>query len=79
MKSTENIFELWTPRETAKSLRVTVGALANWRRLGGGPPFCEAGSDDLVRYDPRRVREWIEEQTSEGRQEPVASARGRAS
>jgi Helix-turn-helix domain len=56
---------LWTTEELSEHIRVPVGTLKRWRRLGGGPPYLRLGRH--VRYDPAAVREWLRAQGKEAR------------
>ncbi len=44
-------------RQEAARLNVSVRTLQSWRTKGDGPPFVKLGRS--VRYDPRRVDEWL--------------------
>lgn len=50
-----------TPVELAELLAVPLDTLYQWRRKRIGPPGFRCGRH--LRYDPDRVRAWIEDQT----------------
>lgn len=54
---------LLTPAELAKTLRLSVRTLENWRLRGWGPPYIRFGtsSHHKVVYDWHAVEEWLEQ------------------
>jgi excisionase family DNA binding protein len=48
-----------TPKQTAKYVGVSEGALRLWRAEGKGPRYFRAG-EKLVRYRRADLDEWIE-------------------
>jgi hypothetical protein len=54
---------LLTPAEVAQLIRKPERTLGQWRYLGIGPRFIRTGRD--VRYRPRDVERWLDEQSSE--------------
>jgi predicted DNA-binding transcriptional regulator AlpA len=46
------------PRQAAAYIGVTVRGLEAWRNKGGGPEFLRIGAR-LVRYDVRKIDEWM--------------------
>jgi predicted DNA-binding transcriptional regulator AlpA len=60
-------------KQLAQRLRVSIGTLRLWRAEGKGPRFRKVG-DQLVRYAPSDVNDWLSRRPSGGE---VASAVGR--
>ena len=54
----------WTIEELATFLQVSTATIYNWRYLGRGPRDC--GADGLVRYWPKDVVAWLNEQADGG-------------
>ena len=52
---------LWSARDVAEFLGVPIATLYQWRHLGTGPKAYRVGRH--LRYDPREVRRWLEEDT----------------
>jgi excisionase family DNA binding protein len=52
--------ELLTPRETARLLKVTVGALRRFRQEQRGPAFTRVGK--LIRYRSEDLDRWLSRQ-----------------
>ena len=52
---------LWTEREYAEYLRISLRKAQMDRVAGSGAPYLKIGKS--VRYDPRVVDEWLREQT----------------
>jgi predicted DNA-binding transcriptional regulator AlpA len=50
--------KLLKPADAAELLGISVSTLAKWRMVCRGPGYLKLGS--AVRYDPRRVDEYIE-------------------
>lgn len=50
---------LWTERQVAPHLGVTVRALQSWRLTGGGPPYVKIGRS--VRYRPSDIKRFVDE------------------
>lgn len=46
------------PEALADELKVTIGTLAKWRLLGGGPRYVKLGKN--IRYDLADVAEWVD-------------------
>jgi predicted DNA-binding transcriptional regulator AlpA len=55
---------LWTLPETAAYLVVPERTLYAWRARGEGPPAAKVGRH--LRYDPAKVRAWVESRTDGG-------------
>jgi hypothetical protein len=58
---------LWTPRQTAQRLVVSVGTLAGWRgceKMRVRLPFIIVGG--LIRYRPEAVEAFLQAQTADG-------------
>ena len=51
-------------KELARLLRVSVGTLRFWRRIGRGPHYRKVGQ--LVRYAPSDVHTWLNRRPSGG-------------
>ncbi|GMU81508.1 MAG: hypothetical protein AMXMBFR47_13790 [Planctomycetota bacterium] len=74
--------DILTPVEVAELLGVEVKTLADWRRMGGGPPFFKPGGagqrQGRVRYRRAVLVGWIEDQerasTTAARVAPAAAA-----
>jgi len=49
---------LWTPDELSEFLSIPEKTLREWRSKGYGPPWRKVGKH--VRYEPDRVREWLD-------------------
>jgi hypothetical protein len=49
---------LWTPDELSGFLSILEKTLREWRSKGYGPPWRKLGKH--VRYEPDRVREWLD-------------------
>jgi excisionase family DNA binding protein len=49
---------LWTFKDVSEFLGVPIGTLYQWRVRGEGPPAFKIGGH--VRFDPDRVRAWVE-------------------
>jgi len=49
---------LWTPDELSGFLSIPEKTLREWRSKGYGPPWRKVGKH--VRYEPDRVREWLD-------------------
>jgi len=49
---------LWTPDELSRFLSIPEKTLREWRSKGYGPPWRKLGKH--VRYEPDRVREWLD-------------------
>jgi excisionase family DNA binding protein len=50
-----------TPKEVAEKLGIAMSTLREWRRHGKGPKSIRFGHR-TVRFDPRVVQAWIDEQ-----------------
>ena len=59
--------------EIAKRLLVAPKTLEAWRSRGGGPPFCRVGR--LIRYSPRLVQQWVEQNVRQSTSESTAISR----
>jgi excisionase family DNA binding protein len=55
-----NVEPLWGVEEVSAFLRIPVPTLYQWRHRHTGPPARKVGRH--LRYDPDRVRAWLEEQ-----------------
>jgi predicted DNA-binding transcriptional regulator AlpA len=53
---------LWTIHDVSAFLGVPVGTLYQWRHREQGPPAFRLGKH--LRYDPNKVRAWVEEQVA---------------
>ena len=55
--------ELYTPREAAEYLRLSVETLAQWRWKGAGPTFIRrihpGGRKPIIRYTRQGLDEWL--------------------
>jgi len=49
---------LWTPDDLSGFLSIPEKTLREWRSKGYGPPWLKVGKH--VRYEPDRVREWLD-------------------
>jgi Helix-turn-helix domain len=49
---------LWTPDDLSGFLSIPEKTLREWRSKGYGPPWRKVGKH--VRYEPDRVREWLD-------------------
>jgi hypothetical protein len=63
--------ELLTPKETAKTLKITTAALSRFRREQRGPAFTRVGK--LVRYRSEDLDKWLAEQMILPKAEAVRS------
>lgn len=61
MNKPGEIPQLWTPEDVSTFLQLTTTKLARMRVNGDGPPWLKFGRE--IRYIPRRVVEWAEQQT----------------
>jgi DNA-binding transcriptional MerR regulator len=61
--SVESDERLLTEKATARLLCVSSRTLQTWRSKGLGPPFVRVGR--AIRYDRRRLIEWMNENTVE--------------
>jgi predicted DNA-binding transcriptional regulator AlpA len=52
-------------KQLAQKLRISVGTLRLWRTEGKGPRFRKVG-DQLVRYAPSDVNEWLSRRPAGG-------------
>lgn len=52
--------ELWTPRQTAEYLGLSVTTLACWRSRGTHPDLRWKKYGHYVRYEPDAVRQWFD-------------------
>jgi len=52
-------------KQLASRLRISVGTLRLWRTDGKGPRFLKVG-DQLVRYAPSDVNDWLSRRPSGG-------------
>jgi predicted DNA-binding transcriptional regulator AlpA len=52
---------LWTQRQTAEHLAISVRALETWRYDNAGPPYIRVGGQ--IRYRPADVAAWLDAQT----------------
>lgn len=50
---------LWNLQDVSEFLGVPIGTLYQWRVRGEGPPAFKIGRH--VRFDPDRVRAWLDE------------------
>ncbi len=50
---------LLNPAEAAGWLGLSVGTLANWRSLGGGPPYTQLSESGPVRYAPEDLEAFV--------------------
>ena len=46
-------------KQAANALGVSLGTLANWRRIEYGPPYFKV-SRQLVMYDEEELTRWLE-------------------
>ena len=65
-------FELLTPEEVAKALRVSVATLQKWRSLGYGPRWTRL-ERKAVRYFPKDVRAFMEHGLSDPQHQMAAA------
>jgi hypothetical protein len=56
---------LWSIRDVSAFLGVPVGTLYQWRYVRIGPPAYRVGRH--LRYDPAKVRIWLDSQDPYGR------------
>jgi hypothetical protein len=56
MPAENDLERLFTPKEAAGRLRVSLSWLAKARMLGSGPPFVKFGRS--VRYPERALAQW---------------------
>lgn len=52
----------WTVHDVAAFLQVPVETLYAWRKKKTGPPAASVGKH--LRYNPAKVRAWLEERES---------------
>lgn len=52
-------------KQLAEKLRISIGTLRLWRTEGKGPRFRKVG-DQLVRYAPSDVNDWLTRRPSGG-------------
>jgi len=50
--------QLLTPEQVAAALNITTKQLAEWRAAGTGPNYFSL-PDDIIRYGPRQLAEWV--------------------
>jgi len=48
---------LWTDKEVAEFLNVSLASVRRWRLTHFGPPFYRVGAN--IRYDPGLCAEWL--------------------
>jgi len=56
----DEVERLWTEAELADRLHLSLNKVKSMRYAGTGPPFVRIGN--RVRYDPRAVRQWLDQQ-----------------
>jgi hypothetical protein len=54
--------KLWTDKEVAAFLNVSVASVRRWRLTNFGPPYYRVGAN--IRYDPDSCREWLKSRQS---------------
>ena len=67
--------ELLTAEAAAERLLIAAGTLANWRVLGGGPPFVRVGRS--IRYRVADLDAWLDARTARSTAEADTQRDGR--
>jgi Helix-turn-helix domain len=63
-KSAEAVERLWTDKQVAAFLHVSLATVRRWRLRGAGPAFYRVGA--RIKYDPRECAAWLESRRSDG-------------
>jgi hypothetical protein len=55
---------LWTDKQVAAFLNVSLASVRRWRLTDFGPPFYRVGAS--IRYDPKACSSWLESRRGGG-------------
>ncbi len=64
VKQGDGASKLWTDKQAAAFLSVSLASIRRWRLTGFGPTFYRVGAS--IRYDPQACSLWLESRKSGG-------------
>ena len=63
-KESDGALQLWTDKQVAAFLNVSLATVRRWRLTGFGPPFYRIGAS--IRYSSAGCERWLDSQSSGG-------------